>query len=157
MICRECGTRTLYPICAECANEEELSMLQFLYRVEETIQISRDRKKALFVYIMPLTRTMIFGLLVSVVFIITAIYTPYKLLSSLLIPIGLTIFFIGWVVHPPLKTEAIDDYTDMTIRIEGLKGRRAELIQALKQSSDKWSEHQHKLLSLNVYTTSSEG
>ncbi len=64
MRCRKCKKHSRFPVCADCADEEELEVIKSLYAIDETIQIDRDRKKALFVYVMPLTRPMIVAMLI---------------------------------------------------------------------------------------------
>ncbi|MEZ4812279.1 MAG: hypothetical protein R2883_02125 [Caldisericia bacterium] len=152
MRCRKCNKYSRFPVCADCADEEELDVIKSLYAIDETIQIDRDRKKALFVYVMPLTRPMIVAILIfalGCVLSATKIYSPIYLN---MIVFSAVLFIFSWMIHPPLKTEAVEDYRDMTNRIVSLKERKEVMIEILEEPSSAWTDAEKRYMKQNIFT-----
>lgn len=152
MKCRECGKTCRYGLCADCANKEELDVIKSLYVIDETIQVDRDRKKALFVYVMPLTRPMIIAVIIFAVGCILSGVTTYSVLYLNMIVFSVILFIFSWMIHPPLKTEAVEDYRDMTNRMVALKERRDVVIEILEEPSSKWSDAEKRYMTQNIFT-----
>jgi hypothetical protein len=149
--CRICNRRTSYPICSECADEKELEMIKTLHAVGESIQLAKDRKKALFLLIMPFTRTMIAGMLLIVISIVLSANTAFSFIYWIIMFAGELLFITSWIMHPPMKTEALADYHDMKWRIIQLKERKNDIINALLVPSEEWDAYDKRLLTLNIY------
>ncbi|MCK5743721.1 MAG: hypothetical protein KAH30_03220, partial [Caldisericia bacterium] len=92
-------------------------MIKTLHAVGESIQLAKDRKKALFLLVMPFTRTMIAGMLLMVISIVLSANTAFSFIYWIIMFAGELLFITSWIMHPPMKTEALADYHDMKWRI----------------------------------------
>ncbi len=62
------------------------------------------------------------------------------------------LFIFSWMIHPPLKTEAVEDYRDMTNRIVSLKERKEIMIEILEEPSSAWTDAEKRYMKQNIFT-----
>ncbi|MEZ4812786.1 MAG: hypothetical protein R2883_04765 [Caldisericia bacterium] len=151
MKCRKCSQKSPIPICSECANDQELEIIETIVKIDETIRVDRDRKKVLFEYVFPLTKPMIIAFILFALSIITSNYLNSAILPIVSMVLAVSLFIYSWIIHLPLKSEAIEDYRDMNIRIDQLKKRKEFLLELLKDSSEKWTEAELQVVKSNIF------
>jgi len=138
-------------VCASCATEDEKTFLRSLYDIDESILTSRDRRRALIPRVGPLSPLMMLGAFLMLISLLSFAYPSWSVILTISFFIGSIIFIYSWVMHQPVKVEALSDFEDMGVRIQRLRAKKEELIEILDDENFKLGDKERQILNKNVF------
>ncbi|HOO97112.1 MAG TPA: hypothetical protein PKV16_02405 [Caldisericia bacterium] len=78
-------------------------------------------------------------------------YPSWSVILTISFFIGSIIFIYSWVMHQPVKVEALSDFEDMGVRIQRLRAKKEELIEILDDENFKLGDKERQILNKNVF------
>ena len=94
---------------------------------------------------------MIFGSVLILSSILALFLPKLAILFTVFFFAGTGLFIYSWVMHQPIKVEALADFEDMGWRIGRLKIKKAEIIDILHRYEKKLSKADEQTLNSSIF------